>query len=516
MSKDRVPPARIRRALRVREAGGANYFLVILLGGACGVGWALYDYHQAGGDLGKLGDQVSNSFGGSPQGKQSPAPPPPTPGPTQTVSAVPAPQTPRPIPPPVPAQPLTPAVSVYPGPDIAVALRLAEGDLKAGRFAEARDRFLKYELERVAGDQRGDFRKLRERADLLTALARETNLIPAQSPPKLVNLVFKTGKPPFQGTIISKDDKKIEFRMLNQITATFDAWEVLQIEDMDALRAKRVVEGEFDRRWKAIRPGRPMDAFRLGEFCMVNGLPERLADCFERAVQMVPNAETLIGTVRDEKANALYDTFFFFLTMGDIAHAENALGLLKTRYPSSPLIAQADQERSDVIRLALGTQRHAPPPKAARPAVARPAPGPTPSVPPAAAQPPPSPPGALPASTGSPSAPKFESDPFAPSATPSVSAAPAGLTSEQFNEYRGLVEQANAAFDDGMKHLDRSNPSQYPDTWPKDNSQALDLFAKALELYGKALDIYNDPNLWEREREANLKRVLCNKRKHMR
>ena len=46
---------------------------------------------------------------------------------------------------------------------------------------------------------------------------------------------------------------------------------------LDALRAKRMVEAELERRWKQLSTRKPMDAFRLGEFCLRNGQADRVA-----------------------------------------------------------------------------------------------------------------------------------------------------------------------------------------------------------------------------------------------
>jgi hypothetical protein len=481
---------RVRRAVRAGESGRAGSFLlVIVLGVLSGTGWAVYDYRQQGGDVDRLMNKSQNAlkdayedFSTNRRDPQRPVPPrPPSSPPSQNTSAAVTPPAPKS---PAPAAAPAPASNDYSGSEIDSAMRMSFSDIKAGRFSQARDRLIAFDPGRIPPTHRDEFQSSLARASLMIDLLRESNLTPAADPPKLVVLTFKTGKGPFEGTILSENKGKIEFRLLSGITATFDRFEVLQTEPMEPPKARRRVEAEFERRWKSVRDSRPMDAYRLGEFCLKNGLPDRVAECFERAAKRDPN---LVATVREEKSQGLYDTFFFFLSIGNLREARQTLDLLRLRYPDSPLIAQAAEVERETAELSKAELRSSIRPKDKPLVAVAPPPGaPAPPPPPENAEEPP------------------------PAGQPATNVP--GLSADKQSEFRDLVTQANAAYDTAVGHLKRSDPSENPDDWLKENNKALALLNKAYELYNRALDVHNDPSLWDRVRDTNFKRVLAQRR----
>jgi tetratricopeptide (TPR) repeat protein len=417
----------------------------------------------------------------------------------------------------VPAPPATPAVAppanAYPFDEVFKALRESEADLKSGRFAEARERLNKYEPSRMIDKQQKEFVSLRDRCELQFNLLRETNITPSREPPKLSTIEFKVPKGPFTGTITAKDAKKVEMLLLSNISVTFDMFEVLQITEVDALRAKRMVEAEVARREKQVRPGRPMDAFRVAEFCLRNGQMDRVSEFFDRASQMASQSGAdLIGTVRDEKAAGLYDTFVFFMSIGNLQEARSTLDLLRLRYPQSPLNEQAKALEEETTRVAMETLRRdikpraQPRPKPVEPPPAAPSAGGAGQPAVVAVAPPPAPKGTEPPAPEIAAAAKEESN-----VVGNVSAVPA----DKQDAFRAAVDEAHSNYDKAVEHLKRSDPATNPDGWGRENKIALDLLTKAFDLYNKALDIFNDQTLWDRVRDTNFKRVLCRKRELM-
>jgi tetratricopeptide (TPR) repeat protein len=550
------PAAHRRLAGRTRsdQTGKAgSVILVIFLGGIVGVAWALFDYNQKGGDNAmeklwdKAGDRIARlapsesseppaathrtpnaGVKPTPQKPPSPAvrqdpksaggtatakapnptvpparvetpPAPPSPAPTPPAPATSQETKVAPLPPVPPATPPKPAVEMYGIQEIDRAMRMAQADLKACNFASARERVNKYETDRVAQGQQKEFQAMRDRCELHFNLFRETNLSPAADPPKLTSVEFRIRRTPMTGTVLSKDNKKVELLTITNMTVSLPAHEILEMLPVDSLRARRVVEAEYDRRSKQIVPGKLMEAFRLAEFCLRNGLLENVAACFDQAAQMAAKTGAdLITTVRDEKAAGLYDTYRFFVTLGDTSSAKSALDLLRKRYAESPLIAHADRlehetwkEANDMlrseIRLAAATPASPPPPAVA------PAPSSTDTTIRTPVKPP---------------------KPVEPSPVPAYIPPPpmSTLPAEKQNAFRECVDQANECYDKALGHLKRSDQSINPDGWQRENKEAQELLARAYKLYNQALDIYNDSSLWERVKDTNFKRVMCRKR----
>ncbi len=530
-----------------RSGGGSqsgkagSVFLVIFLGSICGVAGAVFEFQQKGGDPNKLASAVKKRFD-TPEGtsetarkpdptrktperiaKQPATPRPGEKAPTPQPAPKPAPDTPAvakapdtpvvpPSSPPKPAAEPPKPVSVnpraippassteaYPFADVFKAMREAEGHLKAGRFDDARSCMVRFEPSRVLAKQQAEFKALRERCELHATLLRETNLTPSAEPPNLTEIEFRVPKGPFTGSILSQNDKKVEVLLLSNIAVTFERFEILQMKEIGSLRSKRLVESEFERRKKRLSTRRPMDAFRLAEFCLRNGMLEKVSECFDTSAAIAKKVGVdLVETVREEKAEGLYDTFVFFLSIGNLRDARSTLELLRLRYKGSPCIARAEDMERDTMKVANAELSSKIKPQEVEivsaevvPPGAVPAP-PEPKTPdqPAAAKPAPQPPAP------------------APPPPPALSSLPA----DKQAAFKKCVDEANAFYDQALEHLKRSDPSINPKNWLKENNTAQDLLSKAYALYNKALDIHNDSSLWDRVRDTNFKRVLCRKR----
>ena len=531
------------------QAGNAgSVILVIFLGAVCGVSVAVVQFKQGGGNVDKLMsrgegwiDQQLGSTGVGETATKAKAPaggaktpvkpvakPPKAPGAgaqaakaepqpvaaDATAKADPAtPVTPGGPPstdirvqpvragtPPPPVVPAT-AAGAHSFEDVFKAMRESEAEIKVARFEEARTVLSKFETPRVPEKLQKEFKTLRDRAELHDTLLRESMLTPAHEPPKLTTIEFRVPKGPFTGTVLSSDDKKVEVLLLSNIAVSFEKFEILQMTEVDALRARRMVEAELERRWKQLSTRKPMDAFRLGEFCLRNGQADRVADCFDKAAQVAVSAGVdLVATVREEKAETLYDTFVFFLSIGNIPEARGALGLLRLRYPDSPCIARAEDMERDTVTTAMGELSNkikgkkpieiasAPVPKA------EPAPGPGDAA---------KPPDNM-VDMNKPVVAKVPDPPLEPP--------PAPVSQDKQDSFRALVTEANANYDKALEHLKRSDPKTNPDNWLKENNVALELLTKAFNSYNQALDVYNDSSLWSRVTDTNFKRVLCRKR----
>jgi tetratricopeptide (TPR) repeat protein len=531
-----------------RQAGNAgSVILVIFLGAVCGVAGAVVQFKQRGGDVDKLisrvegsiDQQLGSSGGGETTtkalagGAKTPVKPvakhPKSPG--AAAQAAKAESQPVSVDATAKADPATPAMPGVPPPtdnraqpvragtslppvipataagahsfeDVFKAMREAETEIKAARFEEARTALSKFETPRVPEKLQKEFKTLHDRAELHSTLLRESMLTPAKEPPRLTTIEFRVPKGPFTGTVLSSDDKKVEVLLLSNIAVSFEKFEILQMTEVDALRAKRMVEAELERRWKQLSTRKPMDAFRLGEFCLRNGQSDRVADCFDKAAQVAAAAGVdLVATVREEKAETLYDTFVFFLSIGNIPEARGALGLLRLRYPDSPCIARAEDMERDTLKVAnaeLSNKIKGPKPmEIASTPVQKAEPVPAPGD---ATKPP---------------------DNMVDSAKPvvakvpeplSVEPPPAPVSQDKQDSFRALVNEANANYDKALEHLKRSDPKTNPDNWLKENNVALELLTKAFNSYNQALDVYNDPSLWSKVTDTNFKRVLCRKR----
>ncbi len=386
-------PRRTRAGTQSGKAG--SVILVIFMGAVCGVAWAVLDYKSSGGDIDRLVSrvetQIDRHIGSSgtpdPSARTTDRAAPPAPGsrkpaarpdaaaatpvvakvePDRPAAVEPEPATPvgteappahDPVsvkPQPVRVPPAVPpsaplSVESHPFDVVFKAMREAESCLKAGRFEDARSQLSRYEPGRVLEKQRQEFVTLRDRCELHATLLREANITPSMDPPKLTEIEFRVPKGPFTGTVLSRNDKKVELLLLSNIAVTFETFEILQMKDLDPLRARRMVEAEFDRRKSRLSKRRPMDAFRLGEFCLRNGMPDRVAECFDQAAQVASQAGVdLVAVVREEKAEGLYDTFVFFLSIGNLQEARSTLELLRRALVQDPAQDGRDRFGGDV------------------------------------------------------------------------------------------------------------------------------------------------------------------------
>jgi tetratricopeptide (TPR) repeat protein len=336
----------------------------------------------------------------------------------------------------------------HPEEEVDRALRGAEADIQAGRFDAARLQLARFEPGRVAVARRASFTAARDRAERLAALLRETHLTATTERPKLSTLKLKASPDPVIGTVLAATNERVELRRMDGTSADFEGGAVESVAELDPAEAGRALDAEIDSRDRKVRPGQPLDAFRLGEFCLKNGRPDRVAECFDRAFRMAAESRVdLLAAVRAEKAAGLYDTFLFFLSINRNAEAASTLELLRFFHKDSPLIAKAESIRPD-MSLDLDP----------RPVRAAAGPGGTPA------------------------------------------------------DYRSLVERADASYDKALAHLQRSDPGENPTGWEKENVQALGLLEQAVDLYNQSLDIQNDRKICDRVRDANFKRVLCRKR----
>jgi TolA-binding protein len=541
-----------RSRVRSSRAGHAgSVILVILFGSIVGCVWAVVEYKQSGGDVQRLfsrvGDEIDRVAPRSAPETASPAkrparaaPPskaPSAPAPKATTvsdavavakapasaepprppepsrPALPAPETPeRDKPAPVSVTPAPvppkPAVEPYPPSQVYQAIQAAEGDFKACKFASARERLNAFEPERVPEPARKDLDAARARGELYFNLLRETNLSPAADLPKLTSIEFRVQRMPFVGTVLSKDEKQVDVLLLNNMTASFPLHEVLEMKPVDALRARRLVDAEYDRRWRQIRPEEPMDAFGVAEYCLRNCLLENVAPCFERSARIASRSGTdLVAKVREEKARGLRNTYMFFMNLGNDREARSTLELLRQRYPESPQIAQilsAEREAreqtfaalSPRIKLAKDPAADPPKPVGEGAETKKPASG-TPASTDVKAVQPPKPPAAA------------EPPPVAP--VPFAS-----LPESARARFRQLVDDAHFQYDQALVHLKRTDQTTNPSGWLLENKKALDLLRGAVTQYNEALDIYNDSSLWDRVRDALFKSNLCRKRDMMR
>jgi tetratricopeptide (TPR) repeat protein len=541
------PFHRSKRSFRRQSGNAGSVVLVIFLGAVCGVAGAVVQFKQSGGDVNKLVSRVEGTFeqqpgsgGGEASAKSGgvakapakvPVKQPKAAGGTSSAKgdgtpvaavgmakadpATPAPEIPAAAPDarvqpvragtPPPAVPVAPVASSHTFEDVFKALREAEEHFKIARFEEARSGLARFETARVPEKLQKEYQLQRTRSELHATLLRESMLTPTQDPPKMTTIEFRVPKGPFTGTILASDDKKVEVLLLSNIAVTFEKFEILQMTDVDAVRSKRMVEAECERRWKQLSNRKPMDAYRLGEFCLRNGLPGRVAECFDKASQVAAAAGVdLVATVREEKAESLYDTFVFFLSIGNIQEARGALGLLRLRYPDSPCIARAEDMERDTVKTAMGELSNKIKVKPVEYA----------SAPAAKADPLPvagdgaKPPAPVAGSGAEPPKPvSVRIEPPDPPQAPMTS-----LPGDKQDSYKALVAEANACYDKALDHLKRTDPKSNPDNWLKENNAALELLTKAYNGYNQALDIYNDSSLWSRVTDTNFKRVFCRKR----
>jgi hypothetical protein len=80
-------------------------------------------------------------------------------------------------------------------------------------------------------------------------------------------------------------------------------------------------------------------------------------------------------------------------------------------------------------------------------------------------------------------------------------------------EFRRLVDFGDACYYDAVARLKRSDPVENPTGWAAENDEALNLLERAIGFYNEALELREDARVMSRVRDANMKRVLAQRRK---
>jgi hypothetical protein len=70
-------------------------------------------------------------------------------------------------------------------------------------------------------------------------------------------------------------------------------------------------------------------------------------------------------------------------------------------------------------------------------------------------------------------------------------------------EFRRLVQYGDLCYDEAVTRLKRSDPTQNPAGWEKENAEALRLLDRAAEHYQRALDLRDTGSLQDRVRDVN-------------
>lgn len=245
-----------------------------------------------------------------------------------------------------------------------------------------------------------------------------------------------------EGRLLKQDARSVTLQGDFGINATFPREQIKALRQLPASERRAKLEAQVSEKRKSRTTA--LEVFRLGEYCVENGLGAKAVELIEEAGTMDGD---LVTTVRNDRAASIL-RHWVYLTSRNSKKAEIYARRLADQYGDTPYAAQVEAILSESARARA----------AARAGRELDLDNPTAEAPPVEEQPP------------------VESKP------PVEVARPAGADSAM----RKLEKQADAAFEKATAFADHAQPGQ-PDA-NKNNHRAIEWYKKARALYQQAMD----------------------------
>lgn len=408
----------------------------------------------------------------------------------------------------------TTSPGAYTDGEISSMLSGVDRHLGEARYREAWESLQQIKEIRVGtDDHRMRVRRARERVQQYLRLVAETQRGGTVLMPTMTRLDFTNGNKIVVRKLQEDRDNyhfedirgirssrpKTDFKSvkkLDQIQAFVEIWDALKQRaftmGIDAIDEK--VNGIYQYRFqdRANRKATGWQYFELADFAATNGANRLVTTLFDAALQRDPQ---VVSTVHETKGRIMVDVLFYFLSIDSREDAEYTLTKILTPHYSDTRAYRerlyGDAEARELISALLKHEVKIREPETKRdddPVVV--------VKPPDKKDDPPS---------------KTDPDerPNSPTSVDMPANAPAAV--------KKLVDDGDAAFDTGMKHLLNSDPNANPDGWTTENKKALAEFQKAASKYGEAQELYPRDQevpraLLDRFREAQMRMSLCRKR----
>lgn len=484
-----------------------------------------------------------NPFAFFGSGKKDPAPAPkpvakpkpPEPPPIASVEKKPEP--PKPVEKkPEPPKPPPPAANKMTPMEWEMTRAGLERKLNRGRFEEFVADLAKVNRNKVPDTGIPELRKFEERFTYYQRILAETSCAKVMPPPPLYLFTLVNGNE-ILAKLITKDEKSYYIEMLIGIGTRLDKNRVkgmpVQLTSEQALaRAEMFLEDKCENKGilrmkkdelivgfadspKRNPPPNAMAYFDMAEFCAENGLAELIPMLLDCSREKDTN---IVNNVHEIKAARHVDMLRFLDSIQAKEDAMEVFLTLNARYYDTAVFSK---ERI-YLKEKFGTlvRESAPPPPAYTPVEDNP---PQPEHNP----PPENPAGGDPIASGpknpEPKEPSNDGRDLVKRGTPPKPAVDdkwqrpvtGAITVEAAQEH---VSKGDAAYADGKKHLQNSDPNENPNGWAGENKAALKLMSQAFESYDTAQVIYEKlgmripSELLEKARETNMIRSMCRKR----
>jgi hypothetical protein len=469
-----------------------------------------------------------------PAPKPTPKPKPPEPPPIASVEKKPEPPKPAEKPP-EPVKPPPPGISKMTPIEWEVTRASLERKLNRGRFDEFVNDLAKIDRKKVPDTGVLELRKYEDRFAYYQRLLAETSVGKVMPPPPLYLFTLVNGNE-ILAKLVTKDDKSYYIEMLIGIGTRLDKNRVkgmpVQLTPEQALaRAEMFLEDKCENKGilrmkrdelivgfadspKRNPPPNAMAYFDMAEFCAENGLAELIPMLLDCAREKDAN---IVNNVHEIKAARQVDMLRFLDSIQAKEDAMEVFLSLNARYYDTAVFAK---ERL-YLKEKFGTlvRETAPPPPAYQPV----------EEPPPAETPPPdqNPAGGDTIASGpkktDPKEPAYDGRDLVKRGTPPKPAVDdkwqrpvtGAITVEAAQEH---VAKGDAAYAEGKKHLQNSDPNENPNGWASENKSALKFMSQAFEAYDTAQVIYEKlgmripSELLEKARETNMIRSMCRKR----
>lgn len=371
-----------------------------------------------------------------------------------------------------------------------VEIALFRGDLAAAEQA-----FASIDNGKVPPDVRGWYDDTRPRLAACIALLALTD-DGAQSPmPPLFDVTFADGTvrtvrilqrtdatvrmEQFNGAIVGLAPSALrgEPKLLDEKDARFSVLdELTQRAQARTVTIKITARGsETGYAASAASGGSPsaVDYFDLGDFANHWGLAPAVTALFEEAFRSNPG---VVGQVEEVKGRRLVKRFLHHFSLRQFDEARRVLAILNDRFARCEAFRElADDQMAGIYRDATGKEL-----KQDAPALAE--------------APPPTEP------------------------TPVIETSDVVTDSKDIGEAQKLVNQGDAAYREGMAHVERSSPTSNPNGADEENRRAMRKFQEARGYYAEAQEIYDNAGeavpraLMDKLREATSALFVCRKR----
>lgn len=345
---------------------------------------------------------------------------------------------------------------------IRAALDSARSLYDEGKFKEAVEALAnipEIDFDFIGGDARvadllEEVSSIRDRSTLFAELVEEFRQNEL-SPTDCMAFVRLLNGEVFEGVLLQETQDKVRLRMKNGITSTFARSEIERIDRLTFSEWRQIAKENIRKKLEQSPPTSSEALLELAEECFGYGVQEMVPRILEKALAMDAD---MGKNLREKKAKRLYDLYLWYQAQGVERLAEKSLAELREKYGDTKYALETLKDGFAAPTHEGSIEEDMPP------------------------------------------------DPCFGASIPEES-----MPDFLSPEVARLVSQANAKYEEGLRHLERSSPHSAAGNL--ENQKALEAFKEACALYEQALEL-EPKNSWIQKRlnQTSQLRYMCFKR----